>query len=80
MAGAAFTPTAAALILLATFPALATCAAPEPSTTSTSGRLLDFGWWPSSRMRAPCTERPSLLPSLPADLPRRPTPNDAFRA
>ena len=67
------------LALLAALPALAACAAFEPSTASTSHRLPNLGW-PSPRMRAPAAERPPWLsPSPPADLPRSPAPSDAFR-
>lgn len=64
----------------ATLLALASCAAvPEPSTASTSDRLPVFRMAPPSRMRSPSAERPSWLPSLPADLPRFRTLDDGFR-
>ena len=71
---------ALAVTLLAALPALAGCAALEPSTASTSGRLPDFGWGPWPRMQAPSDERPAWLPpSPPADAPRSPAPSDGFR-
>jgi hypothetical protein len=69
--------TVAAAILFAALSALAACAAPEPSTASTSGRLPDLGWTPP-RMRAPSAERPAWLPSPPAGAPRLPAPSNGF--
>ena len=76
MAGTAMNHTAA-LALLA---ALAACAAPDPSTASTSGHLPGFEWGPSPRVRAPSAERPAWLPYPPAHLPRVPAPSEGFRA
>jgi len=79
MANAA-TRSTAALVLVATLPLMAACAAPESSTADNSDDLPVFSWTPLPRMRPPSTERPAWLPSLPADLPRFPVPSDGFRA
>ena len=73
------TPLAAALTMAAALPLMAACAAPVSGTASTLDRLPTFKWAPP-RMRAPTTERPSWLPSLPADPLRFPAPSDGFRA
>jgi hypothetical protein len=70
---------AAILALSAVLPVLAGCSTLEPAAASNSDRLPTFGW-PSPRMRAPSSERPAWLPTLPADLPRIPAPGDGFRA
>jgi hypothetical protein len=68
----------AAAAVLAAVPLLAACATSEPSTADTSDNLPTFRWAPP-RMRAPSTERPPWLPSLPADLPRIAVPDHGFR-